>query len=81
MMYASHHLRKLVKSGPSPKKAREDSGPTEMSSFILEKVTSIEKKLSFLDELSLGLNCVVCKGIAKVLVVSPRCQSCGMRDV
>ena len=60
--------------GPSQKKAREDNGGTNTSCLVLEKVTTIERKLSFLDELSLGLNCAVCKCIAKVPVVSPCCQ-------
>ena len=68
----------LTGEGPSPIKRRievprPDASPMDMK-LVLEKLSNIEKKITFLDELSHGLNCVICKWVAQKLVVSPCCQ-------
>jgi len=42
--------------------------------LVLDKLTKVERKLSFLDELSQGFQCVICKSTATTPVVSPCCQ-------
>ena len=56
----------------------EDPGPSKRpchadSDGVLEKVTSIEKKLCFLYELAKAFNCSVCKCTARDPVVSRCC--------
>ena len=69
----------LPDSESSPKRRRvEVTDPDVPSSvdtkLIIDKLTNLEKKLEFLDELNQGLICAICKYIALKPVVSPCCQ-------
>lgn len=62
---------------PTPKKVCAESSSAQSDSCVvtvLEKVTKIEKKLAFLDELAQGLSCAICKSVATVPIISPCCQ-------
>lgn len=42
--------------------------------LVLDKLTRVENKLIFLEELTQAFQCVICKSTAKTPVVSPCCQ-------
>ena len=42
--------------------------------LVLDKLTKVETRLIFLEELIQALQCVICKSTAKKPVVSPCCQ-------
>lgn len=62
--------------GPSQKRQRTELETPDATGMqlVLDKLTMVERKLSFLDELSQGFQCVICKSTAKTPVVSPCCQ-------
>ena len=63
-------------AGPSQKRQRSEPLEPDVTGMqlVLEKLTKVEKKLAFLDELTQGFQCVICKGTAKTPIVSPCCQ-------
>ena len=62
--------------GPSQKRQRTELETPDATGMqlVLDKLTKVERKLAFLDELSQGFQCVICKSTAKTPVVSPCCQ-------
>ena len=59
----------LTEPGPSTKRRRTDD-----TLNIQDTLTAIDKKLSFLNELGQGFQCIICKSLAVLPVISPCCQ-------
>lgn len=59
-------------AGPAPKKQRLDN--SETCQTVLEKVSKLEEKFTFLDELAQSLTCAICKTVSTLPVIFPCCQ-------
>ena len=61
--------------GPSKKKVCTGANHDDQClQVVIDKISRVEKRLDFLDELSQSFQCVICQTVVKFPVVSPCCQ-------
>ena len=63
-----------VDDGPGPSKRKRPAISDDLEGGIAEKISRMDKRLSFIDELAESFQCVICKSMSSVPVVSPCCQ-------